>query len=345
MQAIVKSRPCAGLDFVLDAPVPTVGDGDVLMKVAATSLCGVDRHVFDWDAAGQAFVPQLPRIPGHETSGTVVETGAGVTSLRAGDRVALESHVVCGECVECRTGSAHLCTRQTILGLSRDGAFAQYVAVPATACFPLPDTVSFEHAALFEPAGVAVHALQRADSLTGKNVLVSGCGPIGLFLIELAVLAGASQVIGVEINAGRRAIAEKRGAIALDPTSVDVADEVRRLTWRRQGVDVAFEASGNARALVSALESVRVAGEVVTVGHPGDVTLDVSRLINIRYVTLRGVFGRRLWDTWETLSALVASGRLELGGFISDSIPLRELPQAITGIGDAGKVLVMPEHD
>jgi threonine 3-dehydrogenase len=268
-----------------------------------------------------------------------------VTSLRAGDRVALESHVVCGECVECRTGSAHLCTRQTILGLSRDGAFAQYVAVPATACFPLPDTVSFEHAALFEPAGVAVHALQRADSLMGKNVLVSGCGPIGLFLIELAVLAGASQVIGVEINAGRRAIAEKRGAIVLDPTSVDVVDEVRRLTWRRQGVDVAFEASGNARALVSALESVRVAGEVVTVGHPGDVTLDVSRLINIRYVTLRGVFGRRLWDTWETLSALVASGRLELGGFISDSIPLRELPQAITGIGDAGKVLVMPEHD
>jgi threonine 3-dehydrogenase len=238
-----------------------------------------------------------------------------------------------------------LCTRQTILGLSRPGAFADYVTSPATACFPLPDLVSFEHAALFEPAGVAVHALQRTGSLTGKSVLVSGCGPIGLFLIELAVLAGASQVIGVEILERRRAIAEQRGATVLDPTSVDVATEVRRLTARRQGVDIAFEASGNARALVSALESVRVAGEVVTVGHPGEVTFNVSQLINIRYVSLRGVFGRRLWDTWETLSALVASGRLKLGGFISDSIPLRELPQAITGIGDTGKVLVIPEHD
>ncbi|MCU1570819.1 MAG: L-threonine 3-dehydrogenase [Naasia sp.] len=343
MHAIVKSRPGPGFDFLLDAPDPQVGPADVLVKVAATSLCGVDRHVYDWDQAGQAFVPTLPRIPGHETAGVVIEVGAAVQSISVGDRVALESHLVCGSCMECRTGNAHLCSRQTILGLSRDGAFAQRVAVPASACYPIPDGVSLEEAALFEPAGVAVHALQRAPSLLGQSVLVSGCGPIGLFLIELARIAGASRVIATELSPGRRLLAERRGAITLDPAAVDVPTEVARLTPRRQGVDVAFEASGSPRALGPVLESVRVAGDVVTVGHPGAVSVDISKLINVRYLTLRGVFGRRLWETWETLGELVSTGRLELAGFIDDRIPLDALPSAIAGIGDSGKVLVIPE--
>lgn len=342
MQAVVKSRPEPGLDLVLDANEPSVGDADILVEVAATSLCGVDRHVHDWSSAGQAFVRSLPLVPGHETSGTIVAVGSAVTALRPGDRVALESHIVCGQCVDCRTGNPHLCTRQQILGLSRDGAFAERVAVPATSAFPVPPGVSFEEAALFEPAGVAVHALQRTGPVVGKAVLVTGCGPIGLFLIELALLSGAATVIGVEVAAGRRALAERRGAVVIDPSVVEVAEEVRRLTPRRDGVDVAFEASGSPRALVWALNSVRVAGDVVTVGHPGDVTIDVSRLINIRYLTLRGVFGRRLWDTWETLGALVGSGRFKLSGFISEVLPLADLPSAITRIGDAGKVLVVP---
>jgi threonine 3-dehydrogenase len=342
VQAIRKSRPEVGFDLV-DAPEPVLGPGDVLVAVAATSLCGVDRHVFDWDTAGQAFVPRLPIIPGHETSGTVVavaDDGSGAAVVE-GDRVALESHLVCGTCRECRTGFAHLCTRQTILGLSHDGAFASLVAVPASSCFVLPASVTFEEAALFEPAGVAVHAMQRAGSLTGRNVLVSGCGPIGLLLVELARVAGAGMVIGVEVSPGRRAMAEQRGAMTIDPTVDDVPGAVRRLV--PEGVDVAFEASGAASALEAALLSVRVAGDVVTVGHPGTVSIDVSRLINVRYITLRGVFGRRLWDTWQILGDLVATGRLDLKSFISDTIPLADLPVAITSVGDAGKVLVIPE--
>ena len=340
MQAVRKSRPEAGFDLV-DAPEPVLGPGDVLVEVAATSLCGVDRHVFDWDAAGQAFVPHLPIILGHETSGTVIGVSEEHIGLAVGDRVALESHLVCGACRECRTGLAHLCTHQKILGLSHDGGFASLVSVPATACFVLPDSVTFEEAALFEPAGVAVHATQRAGSLTGRTVLVSGCGPIGLLLVELAAVAGAAMVIAVEVSAGRRAMAEVRGALTIDPMSQDVPEAVRRLV--PDGVDVAFEASGAPAALQAALLAVRVAGEVVTVGHPGIVSVDVSRLINVRYITMRGVFGRRLWDTWQLLGDLVATARLDLKPFISDTIPLALLPEAITGLGDAGKVLVIPE--
>jgi threonine 3-dehydrogenase len=343
MRAVRKARPERGMDFDTDAPVPEIAEHEVLVEVAATSICGVDRHVFDWDAAGRTFVKNLPVIPGHETAGVVRKVGGSVTSVAVGDRVALESHIVCNSCFECRTGNAHLCSNQQILGLSCDGAFAEFVKVPGWSCYVIPDNVSFENAALFEPAGVAVHAIQRSDSLTGQTVAVSGCGPIGLFLVQLAQLAGASRVIGVETNPYRRRLAEKYGAVTVDPRSTDVVAEAKKITGRRHGVDTVFEASGVAPALLSALEMLRPAGTVITVGHPGEVTIDVSRLVNINYLTLRGVFGRRLWDTWETLGELVGSGRFELDSLISHQLGIDEFARAIDLLGgDAGKIILVP---
>jgi threonine 3-dehydrogenase len=337
--AVKKTRPEPGFDLV-EVPAPEIGPGDVLVDVAATSLCGVDLHVHAWDASGQAFVPRLPVIPGHETSGTVIAVGNSVTSVAVGDLVALESHIVCGTCRECRTGLAHLCPRQVILGLSRDGAFAEQVAIPASACFILPPGTDLQHAALFEPAGVAVHATQRTGSLTGRTVAISGCGPIGLVLISLARIAGAAVVIGIEPSEGRRALATARGAVALDPADGDVAAAVRELV--PGGVDVGFEASGAGPALGGLLTAVRPGGDVVTVGHPGVVPVDVSRSINLDYITLRGVFGRRLWDTWELLSQLVQSNQLDLASLITDSITLSDLPGAMADVAAGGKVLVRP---
>jgi threonine 3-dehydrogenase len=343
MRAIVKEQAAPGVVYRDDVDEPEPGPEEVLVEVAATSICGVDVHVHRWDAAGQAFVPNVPLIPGHETAGTIVATGAAVEGLEPGTRVALESHLVCNTCFQCRTGAAHLCTDQRILGLSWDGAFAQRVRVPHWACFRLADGVSLESAALFEPAGVAVHATQRAPSLAGASVLVSGAGPIGLFVIQLAQLFGARTIIASEVNPYRRNLAEQLGARAVDPLSEDVVAACRRAAPGRDGVDVVFEASGYPAAFPAALQSVRTGGDMITIGHPGEVPIDVSRHVNIRYVTLRGVFGRRLWDTWELLGGLVASGRLDLDWIITHRMGLDEFDRAIELLSaDAGKILVFP---
>jgi threonine 3-dehydrogenase len=345
MRAIVKRRPEPGMDYAADLPEPVAGEDEVLIAVAATSICGVDRHVHEWDAAGQAFVPNLPVVPGHETAGTVRAVGSAVAGIAVGARVALESHLVCHRCFQCRTGAAHLCVDQRILGLSWDGAFAELVRVPASACFPLPDEVGFDSAALFEPAGVAVHATQRADDLAGACVLVSGAGPIGLFVIQLAQLFGARCVLASEVNPYRRALAERLGARTIDPTVEDLGAACRRAAPGRDGVDVAFEASGAAAALPAVLAAVRTGGELITVGHPGIVPVDVSKHINVRYVTWKGVFGRRIWDTWELLAGLVGSGRLDLEWIVTHHVGLDEFDRAIELLGsDAGKILVVPDR-
>jgi threonine 3-dehydrogenase len=343
MRAIVKHQAAPGVIYRHDVADPEPGPEEVVVAVAATSICGVDVHVHRWDAAGQAFVPRVPVIPGHETAGTIRAVGAAVPGLQAGMRVALESHLVCDACFQCRTGAAHLCTDQRILGLSWDGAFAELVRVPYSACFRLPDDVSFESAALFEPAGVAVHATQRAGSLAGATVLVNGAGPIGLFVIQLAQLFGARTVIASEVSAYRRRLAEQLGATTVDPAAEDLVSRCRGAAPGRDGVDVAFEASGYGPAVSAALASVRTGGEMITIGHPGEVPIDISRQINVRGITLKGVFGRRLWDTWELLVGLVASGRLDLEWIVTHRLGLDEFDRAIGLLdGEAGKILLFP---
>lgn len=345
MEAIVKTRAAQGVDYSTDAPEPVIGDTDVLVEVAAASICGTDREIYEWTPSAQAFNLALPAVLGHEFSGVVRAVGEQVTKFRVGDRVALESHAPCMRCYPCSVGDAHNCANMDILGMHIGGGFAQRAAVPESICVKLPDSISLETGALMESAGVAWSALQRSDfAVTGAHVLVSGCGPIGLALIQMSVLLGAASVTAVEPNPYRRGLAQGLGAVALDPVSEDVVEHCRNLSPRRGGVDVAFEISAAPTALPTLLEAVRREGDVVTVGHPSaPIPIDIAAHINKKGITLRGVFGRRLWSTWEDLIQLLESGRLDLSWLISHRLELSEFEEAIDLLtGEANKVVVYP---
>jgi len=344
MRAVVKTAPGPGAQVLKDAPVPSIGDDEVLVKVAAAMVCGTDVHLYEWSKSARDFNPKLPLIMGHECAGTVAQVGSAVKGISAGDRVSVETHFFCGHCYPCRTGNAHNCQNMELLGLTWDGVFAEYARIPAAACFVLPESVPMEIGALFEPAGVSVHALQRAGNVASATVLVSGCGPIGLVVAQLALLYGAASVVALDINPHRLKMAERIGAVALDPREVDVARFCRSTFSRSGGVDVAFEASGVSSMLPVLLEAVRREGRVVTIGHPGEaIPVDIAAYINKKGITLRGVFGRRVWDTWETLLALVQSGRLELSWLITHRLPLEEFARGIDLLKrDAAKVMLEP---
>ncbi|WP_369201164.1 alcohol dehydrogenase catalytic domain-containing protein [Streptomyces sp. PU-14G] len=347
MRAAIKESADRGVTYVTDAPEPKAGDGAVVIEIAAASLCGTDRECYEWSPAAQAFNLGLPVVLGHEGAGTVVEVGPGVDTLRVGDRVALESHLPCGRCFTCRTGDSHTCEHTQILGMHFNGVFAERVAAPASICVPLPDSVSLETGALLESAGVAVHAVQRAGyagySVAGRGVLVSGAGPVGMVVARLASLLGAAYVIVIEPNPFRRAEAERLGVIAMEPGD-EVLERARELSGHRGGADVAFECSGAAAALPPLFEAVRREGTVVTVGHPGRaVEIDVAAQINKRGITLRGIFGRRLWETWEQTLFLLDSGRLDLDWLITHRLRMDQVDDAIGLLTrDACKVLLVP---
>ncbi len=345
MRAVVKTQPLPGVEIVSEWPERECRPGEVRIEVAAAAVCGTDRELFEFTESAKAFGLGLPVVLGHECAGTVIETGPAAAAVRVGDRVALESHIPCGRCVCCRTGSAHNCANLRILGMHADGAFAERVVVPEGICFPLPPALDLASAALLEPAGVAMHAVQRAGiGGPGLNALVSGCGPVGLVVIQLLAAMGAAGVIAVEPNPFRRELAETFGATALAPDQ-GVVPACREAGGARGGCDVAFEASGAAGALRPLLEAVRREATVVTIGHPGGETaIDIARFINKKGLTLRGVFGRRLWDTWEVLAALVSAGTVDLGALITHRLGLEEFERAIELLSqESGKVLLLPD--
>lgn len=347
MRAVLKTGQRAGFDYTVDHPEPSTGPRDVLVEVAAVSVCGTDRELYEWTPSAEAFGLRLPVVVGHECAGTVLETGPDVRHLRAGDRVALETHLACGRCFPCRTGDGHNCAEMAILGMHIDGGFAERMAVPADACFRLPDALPTAAGALLEPAGVAVHAIQRSGlALGGRSVLVNGCGPIGLVLARLSQVMGATDIVVVEPNPYRRGLAEALGVTVLSPGD-PIAETCRELTGARGGCDVAFEVSAAPDVLPGLFESVRREGVVVTIGHPSEpAEVDVATYINKKGITLRGVFGRRLWDTWETLIALVRSGALDLENLVTHRLPLTEVDQAIRLLsGEACKVIIEPQRE
>lgn len=344
MRAIVKSAPERGLTFRDDWPEPIAGPGQVLVVVAAASLCGTDRELVEWTPSAQAFALDVPVVLGHEGAGTVLAVGDGVRSVQVGDRVALESHLICGHCYPCRTGSAHTCEQTRIVGMHIDGVFAERIVVPEGVCVRLPDEIPLEIGALLESAGVAMHAVQRSGlAVAGQCVLVNGAGPVGLVTAQIALAMGAAHVVVVEPNDFRRKQAEAVGATAIAP-SQDVVALCRDLSGHRGGFDVAFEVSGVRGVLPPLLDALRREATLVTVGHPSEpATIDIAAYVNKKGITLRGIFGRRLWDTWEQLLLLVSSGRLNLSDLVTHRLPLEAADEAIQLLtGDAGKVLLVP---
>jgi threonine 3-dehydrogenase len=343
MEAVKKNRHEPGTNYVADATEPPApGPGQIKLRVEAASVCGSDVSIASYTRAAQAFNLDLPVTMGHEGSGVVVQVGEGVTCFAPGDHVALESHIACFDCYQCGIGNAHVCENMRLLGLHVDGLFAEYCTVSARAAYKLPRSISLEHAALLEPAGVAMHAIQAAGtSLLGKRILITGGGPVGLFIAELAMLAGAARVVVVEPNSWRREFAASRGTVAVSPTAD--FDGLRTLSGRT-GFDVAFEASGHPSSFPAAINAIRSGGTYVAVGFGNEpLSIDTGEYLNRRGIRILGSFGRSLWSTWNDLVSLVEERRLDLGAFITHRLPLSQFDHALELLsGDACKVLLVP---
>ncbi len=349
MKAIMKMDRAPGVAFVnIDKPVPR--DDEILFKVKAAAICGTDYSCWKWNQAAEMFndkyEAKYPYVLGHECCGIVTELGKDVTGIQVGDRIAIETHIYCGECYQCKTGDAHNCQHLKIYGFSCDGAFAEYATAPARCAYKLPDTVSFEQGALFEPAGVAMFGLQEAKIKAGDTVLIFGCGPIGQMTIQLAFAVGAKQVIAVDINDYKKEMAEKLGAIGVNSMKEDLPAVVRKYCAERGGVDVIIEVSGAASVYESMADCLRKEGKIILLAHPGErVSFDVMKTMHHSGATIKGVFGRRIWDTWDALTELVAGGKVDLTKVVTHRFPLSAGNKAFEQIAaGSGKVLFLPEE-
>ncbi len=340
MRAIMKPRSEAGLTLN-DAPLPRINSDEVMVKVRRVGICGTDLHIYEWDQWAQRRV-RPPLILGHEFMGEVVETGATAKGISVGDRVSAESHYVCGHCEMCRTGLAHVCRDTKILGVDQNGAFADYVAVPAANIVPLPASIPDDHAAVFDPLGNAFHTVLHTD-ISGRIVAIVGCGPIGLFATGIAKAAGAAMTIAVEPHPGRRALARRLGADhALDPGDGDMVEAVAELT-RGYGADVVCEMSGHPKGVRSALQMCRNGGCVRLLGLPrNNVDINLARDIIFKGLSVYGVAGRRMYDTWVQMRSFLASGLLDIDPVITHRLPFEDFETGIEVMrsGEAAKVVL-----
>jgi threonine 3-dehydrogenase len=338
MQALVKTGPGPGLSLET-VPEPEIGINDVLIRVRKTGICGTDLHIESWDPwAAKTIRP--PLIVGHEFVGQIVEVGANVSDFGPGNLVSGEGHVTCGRCRHCMAGQRHLCANTVGLGVGRDGAFAEYVALPMTNIWHHWPGVDEEVAAIFDPFGNAVHTALAFD-VHGEDVLVSGAGPIGLMAIAVVRHAGARHVVVSEPNAFRRDLAERMGAtVVVDPTARDLKD-VQRDLGMVEGFDVALEMSGNAAALRSAIANMAHGGGVAILGIPtAEISLDVNEIV-FKMLTLRGIYGREMYETWYKMTVMLQSG-LDIRPAITHRFSFREHEAAFAAArsGDSGKVIM-----
>ncbi len=345
MKAIAKERPGPGLELV-ERPVPKIRPDEVLIEVKRAGICGTDLHIYKWDEWAQSRV-RPPVVLGHEFAGVVAEVGALVDRVSVGDVVSAEGHIICGVCEHCRAGEGHVCRDTILLGIDRDGAFADYVAVPATNVISVPPGIPLDHAAVFDPLGNAFHAVLTAD-IPGRIVAILGCGPIGLFAVGIARAAGASSVIAIEVLDHRLKMAEEMGAdILLNPTRDDVEASVREAT-RGYGADVVCEMSGHPDAIRTALRICRNAGRIQQLGLPrGDVCLNLADDFVFKGITLYGVVGRRIYETWLQMREFVARGLLDITPVITHRLSLDRFEEGLEAIesGEAGKVIFCINDD
>jgi len=343
MRARVKERPGPGMT-VCDVPVPQYGPHDVLIKVHFAGVCGTDLHIWEWDRwASNRLKP--PVVIGHEFSGEIVALGRDAEStglLAVGDLVTAEGHVVCGHCLQCRLGDGHLCRRTQIIGVDRDGAFAEYIAMPASNVMRL-DGIAPEVGAIMDPMGNAVHTVLEGGAVVGARVLVLGCGPIGCFAVGVARAAGASLVMASDFNERRLELAKAMGAtVTLNPGHEDVVARVKELTGG-DGADLVCEFSGHPSGHQQAFEAARLGGRVNMLGTPSRSTeVDFARDVIFKGLTLYGVTGRRMYRTWDEMQRFLRSGQLDPRPVITHRFPMDRMADAIGVIKDgaAGKVIL-----
>ncbi len=342
MKAIVKARAGPGLEL-REMPIPEIGARDVLIKTRAMSICGTDLHILNWDPwAANRLKP--PLIVGHEFCGDIVEVGKQVTEVKVGDFVSAESHIICHVCDLCRTGNGHICRNTKIIGVDRDGCFAEYVALPAENAWIDPPDMPPEIAALQENFGNAVHTA-LATPVVARKVLVTGCGPVGLMTILVALAAGARSIYATDVSDYRLRLAKKLGATLTINARTENVPEVIRAATDGEGVDVLLEMSGAPSAIRDGFSVLKKGGAAALLGLPGKpFDFDFGELLILKGITVFGIAGRKLWETWYESRGLLRSGAVDLTPVVTHKFKMEEFEKAFATMarGESGKVVMIP---
>ncbi len=327
MRALIKHHAGTELQFVSNRPVPTPGPRDVLIRVKKVGICGTDRHIWEWDAWAAGRIP-VGIVTGHEFVGTIEQVGSAVTNYKPGQRVSAEGHITAWKDYNSRTGNAHIASDTKIIGIDRDGCFAEYVCVPEENVWPVHASIPDKIAAVLDPLGNAVHTVMAAN-VSAKSVLVTGTGIIGLMSITVAKAAGASRIFATDLDPKRRALAKKLGATeAFDPRDDQWIADIRK-HCRGEGVDVLLEMSGASPALTQGFEALRNGGTAALLGLFGKpVTFDINKLVIFKGCTVLGINGRKMFETWYQMEELLLSGRLELEDIVTHEFPLEQFKKA-----------------
>lgn len=338
MRALVKLRAEPGL-WVADVPKPTIGPDDVLIRITKTGICGTDLHIFNWDLRSHGPM-KLPMTIGHEFVGVVSEVGADVTGLPIGARVSGEGHLTCGKCRNCRAGHKHLCRNTVGLGVNRSGCFAEYLALPAQNVVLVPPSIPDEVAAFLDPLGNAVHTALSFD-LVGEDVLITGAGPIGVMAAAVARHVGARHVVVTDVNDFRLGLAKAMGATRTVNVVRESLDDVKSQLGMTEGFDVGLEMSGQPTATHSMLRSLNYGGRVAMLGIPtAEFAIDWNQVI-FKGLTLKGIYGRQVYETWYKMFAMLESG-LDVLPVITHRLPAAQFAEgfALMRTGMAGKVVL-----
>lgn len=338
MKALVKAKRDVGLELH-DVPFPKIGINDCLIKVEKTGICGTDLHIYNWDAWAQKTIP-VPMVVGHEFVGEIVEVGSNVTDFFPGEIVSGEGHVVCGRCRNCLAGRRHLCKDTQGVGVNRTGAFAEYIALPMTNVWHHNPAIDREIASIFDPLGNAVHTALSFDCL-GEDVLITGAGPIGLMATAVVRHAGARHVVVSDVNPFRLQLAEKMGAtVAVDVRHRSIED-VQKELGMREGFDVGLEMSGSPPALRSMLSNMCHGGKIAMLGIPSEPIAIDWNLVVFNMLTIRGIYGREMYETWYKMSVLLDSG-LDISPVITHRFHYSEFEKGFQAMqsGHSGKVIL-----
>jgi len=338
MRALVKAHAERGI-WMQDVEQPAIGHNDVLIQVKRSAVCGTDIHIFQWDDWAKSTI-QVPTIIGHEFYGEIVACGGEVKGFVAGDRVSAEGHITCGVCRNCRAGRRHLCMNTLGIGVHRNGAFAEYVSVPAFNVFKLPASITDDMAAILDPLGNATHTALSFD-LVGEDVLITGAGPIGIMAVAIARYAGARHIVVTDINDYRLDLAHKMGATRALNVSKESIDQTMTELGMEEGFDVGMEMSGNPSAFRDMLRTMHHGGKIALLGIPPDeMSIDWTDVI-FKGLILKGVYGRELFETWYKMSSMLQSG-LKIEAIITHHFAVDEFQNAfeLMESGQSGKIIL-----
>jgi threonine 3-dehydrogenase len=338
MKALVKRHSKQGL-WLEDAPDPKIGINDVLIKIARTAICGTDMHIYNWDSWAQATIP-VPMVVGHEFVGHIVDVGSNVIDFRPGQLVSGEGHVVCGRCRNCMAGRRHLCAQTSGVGVDRAGAFAEYLALPMSNVWEHRPGIDLDVAALFDPLGNAVHTALQYD-LVAEDVLITGAGPIGAMAAAVCKYAGAKNVVITDINPERLALAKTLGAThTVDVRTENLAD-VQRQLGMSEGFDVGLEMSGNPAGFRDLLANMCHGGKIAILGIPAQEMAIDWRQVIFNMLTLKGIYGREMYETWYKMSSMIDSG-LDISAVITHRLGYEDFQQGFDAMnsGQASKVIL-----